>query len=400
MPTYRYQALDPAGRTRKASLQAENERHARQLLREQGLFARELQLQDSASPSPRGQRLNHGQLCELTRQLATLLSAGIPLVDALATLERQLAEPAIRNLLVAVRGALGEGHSLAQSLRRQGGLFNGLYCALVEAGERSGKLAPVLERLAEHLEQVQRQRHKARTAMIYPAVLMLVSLLVVVGLMTFVVPKLTEQFTHSGQTLPLITRILIGISEGLVLVGPWLLALAVAAGIAGSLLLRKPHWRLRRDRALLRVPRVGALLTVLESARLARSLAILVGSGVPLLEALHVATATVANREVHRALETVRVQVEGGVSLHRALSGAGHFPPLLLNMVASGEASGTLPDMLERVADNQERGFARQVDTLMALFEPLMILVMGGVVLFIVLAVLLPIMQLNQGLKF
>jgi general secretion pathway protein F len=400
MPTYRYQALDPAGRTRKASLQAENERHARQLLREQGLFARDLQLQDAASRSPRGQRLSHAQLCELTRQLATLLSAGIPLVDALSTLERQLAEAAIRNLLVAVRGALDEGHSLAQSLRRQGGLFNGLYCALVEAGERSGKLAPVLERLAEHLEQVQRQRHKARTAMIYPAVLMLVSLLVVVGLMTFVVPKLTEQFNHSGQTLPLITRLLIGISEGLVLVGPWLLGLAVLAGIAATWLLRKPLWRLRRDRKLLRLPKVGALLTVLESARLARSLAILVGSGVPLLEALQVATATVGNREIHAALQTVRDQVEGGVSLHRALTGAGHFPPLLLNMVASGEASGTLPDMLERVADNQERGFARQVDTLMALFEPLMILVMGGVVLFIVLAVLLPIMQLNQGLTF
>ncbi|MBX8582673.1 type II secretion system inner membrane protein GspF [Pseudomonas cichorii] len=400
MPTYRYQALDPAGRTRKASLQAESERHARQLLREQGLFARDLQIQDSASRSPRGQRLNHTQLCELTRQLATLLSAGIPLVDALATLERQLAEPAIRNLLVAVRGALGEGHSLAQSLRRQGGLFTGLYCALVEAGERSGKLAPVLERLAEHLEQVQRQRHKARTAMIYPAVLMLVSLAVVIGLMTFVVPKLTEQFSHTGQSLPLITRLLIGISEGLVRVGPWLLVLALLAAVGAGLLLRKAHWRLRLDRSLLRLPKVGPLLTVLESARLARSLAILVGSGVPLLEALQVATATVGNREVHGTLETVREQVEGGVSLHRALNAAGHFPPLLLNMVASGEASGTLPDMLERVADNQERGFTRHVDMLMALFEPLMILVMGGVVLFIVLAVLLPIMQLNQGLTF
>ncbi|MFJ4142194.1 type II secretion system inner membrane protein GspF [Pseudomonas sp. NPDC089734] len=400
MPTYRYQALDPAGRTHKASLQAESERHARQLLREQGLFARDLQIQDSTSRSPRGQRLNHSQLCELTRQLATLLSAGIPLVDALATLERQLAEPAIRNLLVSVRGALGEGHSLAQSLRRQGGLFGGLYCALVEAGERSGKLAPVLERLAEHLEQVQRQRHKARTAMIYPAVLMLVSLAVVIGLMTFVVPKLTEQFSHTGQSLPLITQLLIGISEGLVRIGPWLLGLALLTAAGGGFLLRKPQWRLRLDRALLRLPRVGLLLTVLESARLARSLAILVGSGVPLLEALHVATATVGNREVHRALETVREQVEGGVSLHRALNTAGHFPPLLLNMVASGEASGTLPDMLERVADNQERGFTRQVDMLMALFEPLMILVMGGVVLFIVLAVLLPIMQLNQGLTF
>ena len=398
MPTYRYQALDPAGRTRKASLQAENERHARQLLREQGLFARELKLHDATSQGPRGHRLNHAQLCELTRQLATLLSAGIALVDALSTLERQLAEPAIRNLLVAVRGALGEGHSLAQSLRRQGGQFNGLYCALVEAGERSGKLAPVLERLAEHLEQVQRQRHKARTAMIYPAVLMLVSLAVVIGLMTFVVPKLTQQFSHSGQTLPLVTRVLIGISEGLLLVGPWLLILAVLGAVLSAWLLRKPQWRLRRDSTLLHLPKVGPLLTVLESARLSRSLAILVGSGVPLLEALHVATATVGNRQIHQALQRARDQVEGGVSLHRALSACGQFPPLLLNMVASGEASGTLPDMLERVADNQERGFARHVDTLMALFEPLMILVMGGVVLFIVLAVLLPIMQLNQGL--
>lgn len=400
MPTYAYQALDQAGRVRKASLQAENERHARQLLREQGLFARQLQLQQPRARRPRGQRLSHAQLYELTRQLATLCSAGIALVDALATLERQLAQPALRNLLVAVRGALGEGHSLAQSLRRQGGLFDELYCALVEAGERSGKLAPVLERLAEHLEQVQRQRHKARTALIYPAVLMLVSIAVVIGLMTFVVPKLTEQFSHTGQTLPLVTRVLIGISDALVLAGPWLLSLALLGGAGAAWLLRKPYWRLRRDRSLLRWPKLGDLLAVLESARLARSLAILCGSGVPLLEALQVATATVGNREVHRALQGVREQVEGGVSLHRALSGAGHFPPLLLNMVASGEASGTLPDMLERVADNQERGFTRQVDTLMALFEPLMILLMGAVVLFIVLAVLLPIMQLNQGLSF
>lgn len=399
MPTYRYQALDLRGNRRKASIQAESERHARQLLREQGLFARELQVQGASLSSPRGQRLNHGQLCELTRQLATLLSAGIPLVDALGTLERQLAEPAIRNLLVAVRGALGEGLSLAQSLRRQGGQFNTLYCALVEAGERSGKLAPVLERLAEHLEQVQKQRHKARTALIYPAVLILVSLAVVIGLMTFVVPKLTEQFSHTGQSLPLITRVLIGASEGLVMLGPWLLGLGLLLALWARVLLRRPLWRLRRDSLALRLPRIGVLLSVLESARVSRSLAILLGSGVPLLESLEVATATVGNHQIHQALETVREQVEGGVTLYRALSASGHFPPMLLNMVASGEASGTLPDMLERVADNQERGFARQVDLLLALFEPLMILLMGAVVLFIVLAVLLPIMQLNQGLS-
>lgn len=398
MPTYRYQAVDLAGRTLKASLQAESERHARQLLREQGLFARQLQVQGTAQVLSRRQRVSRAQLCELTRQLATLTGAGIALVDALATLERQLVEPALRNLLVGVRGALAEGLGLARSLARQGGVFSALYCALVEAGERSGRLAQVLERLAEHLEQVQRQQHKARTALIYPCVLMGVSLAVVVGLMSFVVPKLTEQFAHSGQSLPVITRVLIGTSEALVLAGPWLLGAGVLGAVGAARLLRRAHWCLRRDDLLLRLPRIGALLRVLESARLSRSLAILAGSGVPLLEALQVATATLENRRIRLAMERVQADVQSGVSLHRALDASGQFPPMLLNMVASGEASGTLPDMLERVADNQERGFARQVDTVMALFEPLMILFMGAVVLFIVLAVLLPIMQLNQGL--
>ena len=399
MPTYRYQAVDMAGKTHKASVQADSERHARQLLRDQGLFARSLQRHQGAALQPRRQRLTRAQLCELTRQLATLTGAGIALVDALATLERQLRAPALQAVLVAVRGALAEGLGLARSLARQGAPFSGLYCALVEAGERSGRLAQVLTRLADHLEQVQRQQHKARTALIYPCVLMGVSLAVVVGLMTFVVPKLTEQFAHSGQALPLITSLLIGLSQGLVSAGPWLLGGAMASTVLGAWLLRKPHWRLRRDQWLLRLPRVGALLQVLESARLARSLAILCGSGVALLEALQVASDTVANQRIRLALEQVRLQVQGGTSLHRALDACGQFPPLLVNMVGSGEASGTLADMLERVADDQERGFARQVDTAMALFEPLMILVMGGVVLFIVLAVLLPIMQLNQGLQ-
>lgn len=398
MPTFRYQALDLAGKPHKASVQADSERHARQLLREQGLFARQMQRVEAGAAKPRRQRLTRTQLCELTRQLATLIGAGIPLVDALATLERQLRQPALHGVLVALRGSLAEGLGLARSLARQGAPFTGLYCALVEAGERSGRLAQVLERLAEHLEQVQRQQHKARTALIYPTVLMGVSLAVVVGLMTFVVPKLTEQFAHSGQTLPLLTSILIGLSQGLVSAGPWLLGAGAGLGVLASWLLRKPHWCLRRDDLLLRLPRIGSLLQVLESARLARSLAILSGSGVALLEALHVATATVGNRRVRLALEHVSLQVQGGTSLHRALDASGQFPPLLVNMVGSGEASGTLADMLERVADDQERGFARQVDTAMALFEPLMILVMGGVVLFIVLAVLLPIMQLNQGL--
>ncbi len=399
MPSFRYLALDPQGRRRRDLIQADSERHARQLLREQGLFARELTPQVATARRSRGQRLSHAQLCELTRQLATLLGAGIPLTEALTTLERQL-DPASRRVLASIGAAVAEGHGLAESLRRHGPPFDTLYCALVEAGERSGRLAPVLERLADYLEQVQRQRHKARTALIYPGVLMCVSVIVVVGLMTFVVPRLTEQFDHAGRSLPTITQVLIGLSDALVAAGPWLLGLLVIACVGASMLLRQALWRYRRDRLLLRLPRIGTLFAVLDSARLSRSLAILCGSGVPLLEALQVGTATVGNLTIREALERAREQVKAGISLHRSLAGSGHFPPMLINMVASGEASGTLPEMLERVADNQERGFARQVDMALALFEPAMILAMGAIVLFIVLAVLLPIMQLNQGLNF
>lgn len=399
MPSFRYLALDPQGRRRRDLIQADSERHARQLLREQGLFARELTAQTATTRRPSGQRLSHAQLCELTRQLATLLGAGIPLSEALVTLERQL-EPRSRRVLASLGAAVAEGHGLAESLQRQGAPFDTLYCALVEAGERSGRLAAVLERLADYLEQVQRQRHKARTALIYPGVLMSVSLIVVIGLMTFVVPRLTEQFEHAGRSLPLVTQILIGLSDALVVAGPWLLGLLLLAGGGLSLLLREARWRYRRDHLLLRLPRIGTLFAVLDSARLSRSLAILCGSGVPLLEALQVGSATVGNLCIREALQRAREQVKAGISLHRALAGGGHFPPMLLNMVASGEASGTLAEMLERVADNQERGFARQVDMALALFEPAMILMMGAIVMFIVLAVLLPIMQLNQGLNF
>lgn len=399
MPCYQYQALDLQGRTRKDQIQADNERQARQRLREQGLFVRHLREHSSHSWAARRQQLSHSQRCELTRQLSTLLGAGISLVEALSTLERQLTDAATRRLLRALSHSLAEGHGLAESLRRQGS-FDALYCALVEAGEKSGKLAAVLERLAEYLEQVQRQRHKARTALIYPSLLLLVSLLVVVGLMVFVVPKLTEQFNHAGQSLPLITQVLISLSDALRQIWPLLLGLIVAVALVRHWMLGRPHWRYRHDHLLLRLPRLGLLCSVLNSARLSRSLAILTGSGVPLLEALQVSTASVTNQAIYRALQQVQTQVKTGISLHRALDQSGHFPPLLLNMVASGEASGTLPEMLGRVAEDQERGFARQVDLALALFEPVMILVMGAVVLFIVLAVLLPVMQLNQGLSF
>lgn len=400
MPAYRYLALDGDGRRLRDVIQAESERHARQLLRERGLFPREVQATGPArGVRGRGGRLDTNSRTDFTRQLATLVGAAIPLAEALQMLERQSRQAALKALLLDLLGQVREGYALADSLGRHPATFDPLYLTLVAAGERAGRLGPVLERLADYLERVQRQRHKARTALIYPLALALVSIAVVAGLMTFVVPRLTEQFIHSGLQLPWITRALVAVSDGLLVFGPWLLGLVVLAGVGIQRLLRQLPWRRRWHRQLLRLPRLGELLRTLDSARLTRSLAILVGSGIPLLEALQVSRATLGNQVLRDALDAAIEQVTAGTGLGRALDRTTVFPPLLVNMVASGEASGTLDAMLERVADAQERDFNQQVDLALALFEPVLILVLGGVVLAIVLAILLPIMQLNQALN-
>lgn len=400
MPAYRYLALDGDGRRQRDVIQAESERHARQLLRERGLFPREVQATGPARGTRnRAGRLDANSRTDFTRQLATLVGAAIPLADALQMLERQSRQAALKALLLDLLGQVREGYTLADSLGRHPGTFDPLYLTLVAAGERAGRLGPVLERLADYLERVQRQRHKARTALIYPLALALVSVAVVAGLMTFVVPKLTEQFIHSGLQLPWITRALVAVSDGLLVFGPWLLGLVLLVGLGLQRLLRQVEWRRRWHRQLLRLPRLGELLRTLDSARLTRSLAILVGSGIPVLEGLQVSRATLGNQVLRDALEAAIEQVTAGTGLGRALDRSGVFPPLLVNMVASGEASGTLDAMLERVADAQERDFNQQVDLALALFEPVLILVLGGVVLAIVLAILLPIMQLNQALN-
>lgn len=399
MPAYRYLALDCDGRRQRDVIQAESERHARQLLRERGLFPREVQATGPVRGARgRGGRLDANSRTDFTRQLATLVGAAIPLAEALQMLERQSRQAALKALLLDLLGQVREGYTLADSLGRHPGTFDPLYLTLVAAGERAGRLGPVLERLADYLERVQRQRHKARTALIYPLALALVSIAVVAGLMTFVVPKLTEQFIHSGLQLPWITRALVAVSDGLLVSGPWLLGLLLA-GVGLQRLLRQVLWRRRWHRQLLRLPRLGELLRTLDSARLTRSLAILVGSGIPVLEGLQVSRATLGNQVLGDALDAAIEQVTAGTGLGRALDRTAVFPPLLVNMVASGEASGTLDAMLERVADAQERDFNQQVDLALALFEPVLILILGGVVLAIVLAILLPIMQLNQALN-
>ncbi|MBB3330625.1 general secretion pathway protein F [Halomonas campaniensis] len=399
MPTYRYLALKRDGSRARNVLQADSEQHARQLLRDQGLFPRRLNPVAQRPGLLRRQRLDNESLALLTRQLATLVDAGIPIGDALDALTRQSEEPKSRGLLLDVLRRVREGHSLAESLAAHPASFDALYRTLVAAGERAGRLASVLERLADHLERAEALRNKARTALIYPCVLILVSIAVVTGLMTHVVPRLAAQFEHSSMTLPWLTQALIALSHGLQAWGIWLLGLVGLLMIVAERLYRRPAIRRRWHAMLLGIPRIGELLLLQDTARLTRTLAILTGSGIPLLDALRVSRDTLGNTLMREAVEAIADDVGAGISLNRAMARTGRFPPTLLHMVASGEASGRLDILLERIAESREATFARRVDLAMGLFEPLLILAMGGVVLVIVLAILLPIMSLNGSLS-
>ncbi|WP_417330815.1 type II secretion system inner membrane protein GspF [Halomonas cupida] len=398
MPTYRYLALSGDGRRHQDVIQAESEGHARQLLSDQGLFARRLEAVNSGHSRSRRGRLDNERLTLLSRQLATLVDAGIPLGDALDALTQQADRANARALLLDIGDRVREGYSLAESLAAHPRIFDDLYVALVAAGERAGQLGRVLERLADHLERSQRQRHKARTALIYPLVLVLVSSAVVIGLMTYVVPRLAEQFQRSDLTLPWLTRTLIQLTDLLTQGGPWLVLGGALVVLTVVRALRQPRWRRRADRLILRLPRIGELVQLLDTARLTRTLAILTHSGIALLESLKVSRDTLGNQLMREAVEQISESVTAGVSLRVAMMETQRFSPSLLHMIGSGESSGRLADMLERVAETQESTFNRRVDTALALFEPLIILTMGAVVLTIVLAILLPIMRLNGAM--
>jgi general secretion pathway protein F len=288
-----------------------------------------------------------------------------------------------------------EGRRLSDAMALQGQAFPPLYRAMVSAGETSGALAPILERLADGLERDQVVRGKVITALVYPAVLAVVALGVVIALMTFVVPRVVDQFDSLNQTLPLLTRMVIGLSDALRDWG-WLAALVLAAaGLAGAVALRNPAIRLRVDTALLQLPLVGRLTRDLHGARMARTLSTMIAAGLPVLEGLTITARTVSNRRLRLATETMADAVREGGGLSAAMRRADVFPPILVTMTASGEAGGRLEPMLERAADYLEREFSTFTAVMLSLIEPAIIVVMGGVVAVIILSILLPILQIN-----
>ncbi|HUT40425.1 MAG TPA: type II secretion system inner membrane protein GspF [Gammaproteobacteria bacterium] len=402
MGAFEYTALDAKGREKKGVVEGDAPRQVRQQLRDQGLVPVEVQevaqreTRTHGRPSLLKRGISATDLALITRQLATLVRAALPLEECLRAVAQQTDRARLKSMLLAVRSRVMEGHTLASGLADFKHVFPELYRTTVEAGEQSGHLDRVLERLADYTENRQQMRQKIQLAVFYPAMLTIVAILVVGGLMTYVVPQVVQVFENIGQGLPALTRGLIAVSDFMRNQGFILLGLLVLLGVAVSWLLRSEDNRRRFHRVLLHVPLVGRLVSGLETGRFARTFSILTASGVSVLEAMRISGQVISNLPMRDAVNEAAARVREGAGIAASLERSGYFPPMTVHLIASGEASGKLEEMLERAAINQEREIETMIAAVMGLFEPLLILVMGGVVLVIVLAILLPIFDLNQ----
>lgn len=404
MAAYAYKAVNAKGRNTNGVLEADNPRQVRQQLREKGLIP--LDVEQVVERSGEGQkqfsfslfkpRISAYEIALLTRQLATLVESSLPVEEALLAVAEQCEKVKHKNMMMAVRSKVVEGHNLADALGEFPSVFDELYRAMVAAGEKSGHLDTVLNRLADYTERRQQTRSQIIQAMVYPAIMMFFAIGVVSLLLTMVVPKIIDQFDHMGQNLPGTTRLLMGMSEWLQNNG---LILVVVLGILFVIfqrLIQQKHIRLRYHRFLLSLPAIGKISRGLNTARFARTLSILNASAVPLLEAMRISSDVLENQHIKGQVADAAVNVKEGSSLRAALDNTRIFPPMMMHMIASGEKSGELQQMLARAADNQDREFEAIVSVSLKVFEPLLIMSMAGIVMFIVMAILQPILELNN----
>lgn len=400
MPAYEYKALDARGKQKHGVLEADAPRAVRQQLRDKGLtpLAVEPAVEKQARNNPLSSRgsLAAADLALVTRQLATLIQSGIPIEQALSAASQQSSKPRIRSMLIAIRAKVMEGYTLADSLSEFPKAFPRLYRSTVAAGEHAGHLDLVLNRLADYTENRQEARQKIQLAAIYPIILSIVAISIVVFLLTYVVPDIIEVFLRQGQELPTLTKAMLVMSEFLANYGVYLLALLVGALMVFRYFLAKPAFRMRFHKRLLHLPLFSGMVRGVNTARYASTLSILTTSGVPLVEAMRIAGEVLSNDFLRQELRDAARKVSEGGSLHRSLDQTGYFPPMMLHMIASGEASGELDSMLERTARMQENTLQAKIAAIVGLFEPMMLLVMGVVVLIIVMAIMLPILNMSS----
>ncbi len=402
MGAFEYVAVDTAGKERKGVLEGDTARQVRQSLRDQNLLPVSVNevAQRESRHSKEKLSLRRGvsasDLSLLTRQLSTLVRSGLPLEEALQAVSEQTEKQRIQTIMMGVRARVMEGHSLADGLADFPAAFPELYRATVAAGEQSGHLDTVLERLADYTESREQLRSRTLNAMLYPVLLFVVCSGIVMLLLTFVVPKIVKQFENSKAELPVLTQGLIGISNFFRNWGWLVIIVLVLSIVAFRRWLRDPAARRRYHSVLLRLPLIGKVVRGTNTARFARTLATLTSSAVPVLEALRISGEVVLNLPMRDAVDIAATRVREGAPIGKSLGASRMFPPMMIHLIASGETSGDLETMLDRAATNQEREMDSILGTFVGLLGPLMILVMGGLVLLIVLAMLLPIFQLNE----
>ncbi|KTD00830.1 GspF family T2SS innner membrane protein variant LspF [Fluoribacter gormanii] len=397
MGAYQYQALQKNGNTAKGVLEADSERHARQLLRDQGLIPTQIRvLTQQRSGNQTKSKISAADLALFTRQLATLLAAGIPVEESLRGVSEQTEKDKVRELIIGVRAKVLEGYGLAQAMAQFPHAFPELYRATVGSGEQTGHLDVVLEKLADYTENQQLTKQKVQQALIYPLIMIIVSIAIICFLLSFVVPKIIEVFTSGGQTLPEMTLLLINISHFIRDYGLYTLIALILLFIVFKKSLANEKIKTSWHRLLLKLPIVSYLVKTVNVSRYIHTFGILFAAGVSVLETMRVASSLVTNVVMRQAFDTATVKVREGCGINEALKETSYISPMAIHLIASGEKSGQLSNMMERAAVHLDNEVKRLIDTSLTLLEPMVILLMGAIVLFIVLATLLPIFSMEQ----
>jgi len=403
MAAFEYTALNPKGREEKGVLEGESVRQVRQMLRDNGMAP--LSVTATKEEKRTGSNLfaeffkpslSVRELALITRQIATLIAAGLPVEECLLAVSKQSENPRIQSMLLAVRGKVMEGFSLANSLSEYPRAFPNLYRATVAAGESAGHLDLVLNRLADFTESQQESRSRIQQAMVYPAILFFLTISILAGLLGYVVPDIVKVFADTGQDLPTLTVFIISLSDFVTDFGVFVLVAFILLVIAARKALQSPAIRLSWDQKILHLPLIAKMSRGMNTAQFASTLSILSASGVPLVDAMRIAGQVLSNTFLRQKVSEATVKVSEGSSLNAALEQSGYFPPMMLHMIASGESSGKLDDMLSRVANSMQQDVELLLGVLLSLFGPFMLLLMGGAVFTIVMAILLPIINLNQ----